>query len=404
MANASGGKKSAGGKKPSSGNNRYKTTSGGKRPSSSRGGAKKIALNPRSIVILAIVVLVVIALLVVSYKLGWIDLTKINDSFTQQSNGSSSTDKGGTSGGSVSGLAGTDIDGAALSVHFIDIGQGDAISIKLPDGKFFLIDAGSGSGAYPSTATKNKYSSYLTDTLSIGEIDYLMITHPDADHVNMASKILDDFVVKNIYFNNYYTNGTQTYKTFTDKARSEEGATVNEITTATTFTIQNAGYRIDIYAPGNSGFTGAESKTNSMSIMCVLSYGGRKVMFTGDGEVETEEWFMGTVGESELDVDVLKVGHHGSHSCTSTAFVEFIKPEYAVISCGEGNKYKHPHQETMTTLNTYGVATYRTDQNGNIVLYLDDDGDFGFTLQKEGAAQNNSQNRDGRVISLAPAA
>ena len=138
--------------------------------------------------------------------------------------------------------------------------------------------------------------------------------------------------------------------------------------------------------------------------MCVLTYGGRKVMFTGDGEMETEEWFMETVGGTELDVDVLKVGHHGSRSCTSTSFVEFIQPEYAVISCDDGTEYGHPHQETMTTLNTYGVATYRTNVNGNIVLYLDDDGDFGFSLEKEGAAQNNSQNRDGRVISLAPAA
>ena len=197
MANTSNGKKSGGSKKPSSGNARYKTTSGGNRTSSSRGGAKKAALNPRSIIILAIVVLVVIALLVVSYKLGWIDLSKINDSFTQQSNGTSTNNNGGGNGGNtVTDLAGTNIDGDYLAVHFIDIGQGDAIVMMLPDGKIFVLDAGSTSTGLATI--RAGYLSYLSDTLHVDEVDYLLISHPDTDHYNMAGNVLDTYVVHNV--------------------------------------------------------------------------------------------------------------------------------------------------------------------------------------------------------------
>ena len=116
-----------------------------------------------------------------------------------------------------------------VEVHFIDIGQGDAIAVMLPDGKTFLIDAGSGTSV--SAATRTEYMNYLSDILAIDVVDYLLVTHPDSDHVNLASGVLEEYDVKNIYYNEYYTEGSKTYKTFMDDAdaEAETGATLYEI-------------------------------------------------------------------------------------------------------------------------------------------------------------------------------
>ena len=295
-------------------------------------------------------------------------------------------------------------DGTCLEVHFLNIGQGDAIVIMLPDGKIFVIDAGSTSTGLDTIRTN--YLAYLADNLNVDKIEYLLITHPDTDHYNMAGALIDAYDVDNIIYNNNKEK-TQYTNFLTKKVEKEPEATlypVNEEYFYLQVADTTAGYCFDIYAPGDTGFTGAESKWNSMSIMCVLTYGGRKVMFTGDGEKETEAWFMEKVGGDMLDVDVLKVGHHGSRSCTSTAFVDFIKPEYAVISCDDGTEYGHPHAETMTTLNTYGIVTYRTNRHGDITLYMDSDGDFAFLPQIKATVENNTKNRDPRAILLKAAA
>ena len=292
-----------------------------------------------------------------------------------------------------------------VEVHFIDIGQGDAIAVMLPDGKTFLIDAGSGTSV--SAATRTEYMDYLSDILAIDVVDYLLVTHPDSDHVNLASGVLEEYDVKNIYYNEYYTEGSKTYKTFMDDAdaEAETGATLYEIgAEEEKYTVTGDGYEFEIFAPGNTGFEGAESAKNSMSIMCVLTYGGRTVLFTGDAEVETEEWFISLPEVADLDVDVLKVGHHGSESCTSQAFMEAIKPEYALISCDNGTAYGHPHAVTMNTLFAFGTVTYRTNRHGNVVLYLDDDGDFGFLPENDVPVENNRLGINPLTITLQKAA
>ena len=292
-----------------------------------------------------------------------------------------------------------ELNGKILEVHFINIGQGDAMVCMLPDGKILLIDAGSGTYNYARVPAeiRNNYNSYLEDNLKVDKIEYMIISHPDADHVNLAAEVLDNYVVENIYYN-VYDGGTQTYTHFMTTARSEVGANLYEVTTEEVWTVTGENYSFTIYASGNTGFTGAASATNSMSIMCLLEYGGRKVLFTGDAEVETEEWFIEKIGDELCDIDVLKVGHHGSESCTSTDFVNFVKPEYAVISCGVGNSYRHPHAPTMQTLFNIGAITYRTDRHGDIVLYIDEDGDFGFLPENNVPVDNNSKGLNARTI------
>ena len=274
-----------------------------------------------------------------------------------------------------------------LEVHFIDIGQGDAIVVRLPDGKDMLIDAGSGTSA--SNATKQKYLSYLAQ-LNIDTIDFLMVTHPDSDHVNMMNEVLKEYQVENIYYNDTYEGRSNTYKNFIDEAQLEGAENLYNVDEdGETYTINSEeyNYEIEIYAPGYDRFEDA----NSMSMITILRYGGRKILFTGDAHYETENWLMNKMETENYDIDILKIGHHGSNSSSSDEFLEFFDPEYGVISVGEDNSYGHPAAATMNRLFNYGVVTYRTNRQGNIVLYIDNDGDFGFLPENNVPVENNSK-------------
>jgi len=276
-----------------------------------------------------------------------------------------------------------------LEVHFVDVGQGDAIVLMLPDGKVMCIDLGSGTSL--SNAVRDKYFNFLRDDVKIKAVDYLIITHPDSDHYNMGVKLLNDFDVKNIYYNEYA--GKAGYDNFVAKAKEEEGAELFAVKTRGTFVVTGVGYSFTIYAIGSA------SNSNALSLITVFTYGTRKVIFTGDAEVSTESWFITQI-PSNFDADVLKVGHHGSRSCTSQAFLSAIKVEFAVISCGVNNTYGHPHSETMKRLSDNGIVTYRTDVHGNVTLYIDGDGDMGFATQKSAPAENNPTKKDTKIIAL----
>ncbi len=277
-----------------------------------------------------------------------------------------------------------------LEVHFIDIGQGDAIVIMLPDGKICLIDAGSGTRA--SNENRNKYNQYLSEVLLLDKVEYMVITHSDSDHVNLMEEILDSYDVDNIFFNNVTKDLSKVYENFCIKAREEEEASVVEITSPddSLYVIEGQNYKLTVFSSGNDGFSGASGIKNSMSIICLLEYGSRKVLFTGDAEIQTEEWFVeyATAEGYDIDIDVLKVAHHGSDTSNSQLFLEAVAPEYAIISCGENNPYNHPSQMVMNRLVECKVATYRTDKHGSIVLYMDYDGDFGFLPQSNLPAEN----------------
>ncbi|MEG2002229.1 MAG: MBL fold metallo-hydrolase, partial [Clostridia bacterium] len=157
--------------------------------------------------------------------------------------------------------------------------------------------------------------------------------------------------------------------------------------------IEGAGYVIDFYMPNDEVYKSIPStklnahQINSVSPIIVLTFDGRKVMFTGDTNLENEEIFNRIhKNDPNLDVDVLKVAHHGSSEATTSDFLKITKPEYGVIMCGKDNTYGHPHKESTERLKTAKTQTYRTDLNGNIVLTLDAKGEgaasIKFDLQK----------------------
>ncbi|MFA6866974.1 MAG: MBL fold metallo-hydrolase [Clostridia bacterium] len=285
-----------------------------------------------------------------------------------------------------------------LEVHFVNIGQGDAIVINCPDDKTILIDAGSVTTGISEIETN--YMNYLDIITDDKIIDYLIVTHPHTDHYNMLDKVLENYDVKEIYYNENEEEKVG-YGNFIEESKEEPSIVIHEVDHESLFaTITGTNYTLDIYACGDNAFTNAD-EPNCMSIICLLTYANRQILFTGDAETTTEEWFMQKYGNDEdIDIDILKVGHHGSDSSTSSEFLDYLEPEYAIISCDDGTKYGHPHQVTMDKLNAYGIVTYRTNIHGNILLFLDGDGDFGFLTQNPEDTQNNSKNIDAKQIKI----
>lgn len=295
-----------------------------------------------------------------------------------------------------------------IKIHFIDVGQGDSILVELGTDTILLIDAGHtgvsisedgkksdrpyGYNQVPKAVTE-PYFEYITEIISNhgGDIDYLIATHADSDHINMLPKVFDRFQVNEVYMNDCYPS----VKTNTTTEVTEEKAATEPNCTTTFFStgddsvipIEKEDYKLTIYSAGNDGFRGARTKENSMSIMCLLEYSGKKVLFTGDAEVETEKWFVEMTGsDPDFDIDVLKVAHHGSSSSSCEEFLDYIHAEYAVISSGKNNAYGHPTEVVMTRLQDRMQKIYDTQDDGTITLYIDVEGDYCFVTEKSAEA------------------
>lgn len=242
-----------------------------------------------------------------------------------------------------------------FTVSIIDVGQGDCSLIKCMD-SCILVDGGE--AQYSDTVLN-----YLKK-LGVEKIDCYMFSHPHLDHIGAASDIIsavpvDKFMMTSFSELNMPT--TKTYEKLLD-AVDESGAEVLFVRAGDEFEFGDM--RVNILAP----FTETDDY-NDMSIVFTAEYKNVSALFTGDASVNIEKQIL-EAGES-VESDMLKVGHHGSSSATSYAFLKAVNPEYAVISCGENNKYGHPHQETLDTLKKAGVRVLRTDKNGSLLFYSD---------------------------------
>lgn len=268
-------------------------------------------------------------------------------------------------------------------IHFIDVGQGDCALLQLPDGKNMMIDTG-------VSSSKNNLVRYL-DTLEIVQIDYLILTHPDDDHIGNAVTIFEMCDIVNVYLppiysnydvnNNLNTNSlyatkkTSSWSKVVEYAYKEKESTLENLKyNETDSTIKgekdgNSLYTVYIYPPKLSTLDGSDSNAYSPFIM--VEIGADKFMFTGDADETDEDAFLDNHANilSDLVCSVLKVGHHGSKTSTGERFLSFVKPEYAVISCGKGNSYGHPTQDALDRLGEIsGITIMRTDLEGSIVF------------------------------------
>lgn len=235
-----------------------------------------------------------------------------------------------------------------LEVHFIDVGQGDSILLKSGD-QTMLVDAGD-----------NKYGKGVVShlqNLGVKKLDYVVGTHPDADHIGGLDNVIASLDIGKVYMPRKQSNT----KTFEDvlSAIAQKGLKINSPKVGSSFTLGSA--TVTVLGPVNT-----YDDNNNNSIILKVTHGENSFLLMGDAELEAEEDLVSS-GQN-LSATVLKAGHHGSHSSTSQSLLQKVKPTYAVISCGVNNKYGHPHTETMTYLKRANVKVYRTDEQQTIVM------------------------------------
>ncbi len=237
-----------------------------------------------------------------------------------------------------------------MKVHFINVGQGDATYIKMPNGEDVLIDGGKqGQG--------DEVISYLKSQ-KVDDIEVLISTHPDADHLGGLDEVLKAYKVESVYAPKV-SHTTQAYKNFLQAVKNEK------------LTIKTAKAGVKLSVKGvTAKFVGpvkdyGKSDLNNWSAVLHVTYNKNKFLFTGDAEKASETDMV--KAKQTLQADVIKVGHHGAKTSSNADFLKIVKPKYAVISVGK-NSYGHPTKDVLDRFKGIKAAVYRTDKNGNILI------------------------------------
>ncbi|MHB8075343.1 MBL fold metallo-hydrolase [Desulfosporosinus fructosivorans] len=245
--------------------------------------------------------------------------------------------------------------GSHLQVHFLNVGQADSILVIVPNGQTILIDGGNGSDG-------SEVVNYLKSQ-GVKELTAIVATHPHEDHIGGLDTIIQSYPPKQVYM----PNATSTTKTFEDFIKAVNASGAKKIRA-------KAGVKLDVseisglfLAPNSDQY----EDLNNYSAVLKISFGKVSFMLTGDAEAVSEVEML--KNGQDLQATVLKVGHHGSSSSTTSAFLNAISPKYSVISVGLDNDYGHPTQVTLNRLTNAGVPVYRTDQDGTIVATSDGD-------------------------------
>ena len=243
-----------------------------------------------------------------------------------------------------------------LQVHFIDVGQGDCIYIAA-GGQNMLIDCGEADESARAVA-------YLQD-IGIRQLDYVVGTHPHSDHMGGMDRIIEEFGIWEFiipHLDDEDIPTTSYFLRFLDAAE-RHGVKLTEAVTGSEFTVGDA--HCEIVAPNSKKY----EDINNYSVGIVLRHGSESFIFTGDAEGVAEQEMLG--GGRLGKMNVYKVGHHGSSSSSTAAFLNVIRPDTAVISCGAGNAYGHPTDSVIRRLSAYTDNIYRTDLCGSIVITSD---------------------------------
>lgn len=235
--------------------------------------------------------------------------------------------------------------------HYIDVGQGDASFIEFPNGEVMLIDAGIASSS-------EKIIDYIKN-LGYDRINYVIATHPHADHIGGLAEVIESFDIGTIYMPKAVST-SKTYENLLETIK-DKGLSV-KTGKAGVSVLQEDDLTIEMLAPNQDKY----SSLNNYSIVLKIIYGNISFLYTGDAEELSEKEIT-----ENVEADVLKVGHHGSDTSSSEEFLEKVNPKYAIISVGEDNSYDHPASSTIEKLEKYTNHIYRTDLNGTVVVTTD---------------------------------
>lgn len=241
------------------------------------------------------------------------------------------------------------ISGKAMSVHFIDVGQGDSILIVGPNGKTMLVDGGTKSAG-------EDVVSYLSNQ-NIDHLDYVVATHPDADHIGGLISVLNSISINN----------------FIDSGKPHTSATYEEMLYAIhnkniPYIIPKIGDEIKLDEEVAIKVLQADehaSDNNEASIVLKAEYGEVSFLLMGDADIDMEKKLMAA---QNVKATILKAGHHGSNTSSSLPFIQAVNPEAAILSYGQDNSYGHPHAEVINNLKKVNSKIYGTAESGTIVV------------------------------------
>ncbi len=227
-----------------------------------------------------------------------------------------------------------------LQLHFIDVGQGDAALLILPTGERIMIDTGTKESGEAILAHLAKWE--------VSALDLVILSHNHDDHAGGLSVLTDAIPVGGVLY--------------TGEAPPDCVLPLREVTAGDAFAI--GAVRFSFLGPLS------EEGTENRSLILRIDYGERSFLFTGDAEVGEEDLLLRTA-PALLDADLLKVGHHGSDTSSTEAFLLAVSPAVAVISASSDNSFGHPNAETVERLRSLGCTVYRTDQSGTLILLCD---------------------------------
>lgn len=242
-----------------------------------------------------------------------------------------------------------------LEIHFIDVENADCIFVRQQD-KTLLIDAG-------ESTTFDRVERYLED-YGVDHLDLVIATHPHADHIGGMPSVLERFSVGEFIMSFMPEDATPTTRTYIRMLEllDEKEIPVREAKVGDIYELGTA--RLQILGPIEE-----TDEKNDMSVITRLTFGDRAFLFTGDAESGVEKQLVNS--GYPLSADVLKLGHHGSKTSSSSLFLKAVSPQCVIATCGAENDYGHPHREVLQRLESMGITLYRADVSGNIVITSD---------------------------------
>ena len=246
--------------------------------------------------------------------------------------------------------------GEVLTVAVLDVGQGDSILVRSPTGQTMVIDAGTGA------SDANERIVPRLRQWGVNRITYVVLTHPDQDHVGGMPALLQAMPAENVAFSGQVSTNLA-YRDFLELVRDKA---ISAIKARRGVTLDlGPDVTAEVLNPPSDLF----EDDNNNSVVIKLTFGQVSFLLQGDAETEAIGSMIGA--GLNLSATVLKVGHHGSSNGTNEALLQAVNPRYALISVGLDNPYGHPHRETLGLLGRWKVAVYRTDQQGMITVTTD---------------------------------
>lgn len=253
-----------------------------------------------------------------------------------------------------------------FKITFLDVGQGDCAIIQSKD-FVAMIDGGEAENAEKIVAFLQKEN--------VDVLNYVFATHPHSDHIGSIPQVLEKIKCENFVIPHLQNEIVPTTQVYANLLNSVKASGASAVYSKLGQEIIAGDCKITVIGPVQQ-----ENELNDTSLVLLVKYRNKSFLFTGDMEDNAEKHLL-KKGEMDLNVDVLKAGHHGSKTSSSQELIDVTSPKYSVVSCGSNNIYDHPNSEFLERAERNSMIVYRTDMQGNVTCNVQDD-EILFTFEK----------------------